>query len=575
MKKLLLGFLLLSFSAVADERILDFHSDIIVMEDGWIDVTETIKVRAEGNRIRRGIYRDFPTEYRDRLGNDVVVGFDIISVQRNGAREDFHTQGVRDGIRTYFGSSNRYVSAGEHTYTFRYRASRMLGFFDRHDELYWNVTGVNWEFPIDSASATISFGFDVAGSDLTAEGYTGAFGFKKQDYTSRIDSSGSVHFQTTEVLPPLNGLTIVVGWPKGFVEPPTELDKIGWVLSDNANLLIAVVGFAILLAYYIPVWRHFGKDPEEGVLVTRYEPPDGFSPASLRYIRQMYYDDKVMTAAIVNLGVKGYLRIDVEEGSDGFLGFGKEEDKYVLVKTEPLGHPPPMAAGEQELHDELFRGRKRILLEQDNHEELGLAKSAHRHSLAKDYKQHYFKYNGLLNVPAAIIFLLTVVMSVKERITVSSVAVFAVMAITAITFAVIMKRPTLRGRKLLDEVLGFKDYLEIAEKHEMELRNPPEKTPKLFEKYLPYALALGVDQSWSEKFASILKDAQMGDGSPYQPTWYNGSWDRFNASKTTSHLTSSLSTAVTQSVTPPGSSSGGGGGGFSGGGGGGGGGGGW
>ena len=110
---------------------------------------------------------------------------------------------------------------------------------------------------------------------------------------------------------------------------------------------------------------------------------------------------------------------------------------------------------------------------------------------------------------------------------------------------------------------------------ESELRNQPEKTPKLFEKYLPYALALGVDQSWTEKFASILKNAQMGDGSPYQPTWYNGSWDRFNVSSTTSHLTSSLSTAVTQSVTPPGSSSGGGGGGFSGGGGGGGGGGGW
>ena len=107
MRKLLLGILLLSFSAIADERILDFHSDIIVMEDGWIDVTETIKVRAEGNRIRRGIYRDFPTEYRDRLGNDVVVGFDIVSVQRNGAREDFHTQRIRDGIRTYFGSSNR------------------------------------------------------------------------------------------------------------------------------------------------------------------------------------------------------------------------------------------------------------------------------------------------------------------------------------------------------------------------------------------------------------------------------------------------------------------------------------
>jgi len=143
MKRLLVCLLLLSFQAVADERILEFHSEILVMPDGWIDVTETIKVRAEGNRIRRGIYRDFPTEYQDKYGNDYVVGFDILSVLRNNASEDFHTQGIRDGVRVYFGSSNRYLNSGEHTYTFRYRASRMLGFFEDHDELYWNVTGVN------------------------------------------------------------------------------------------------------------------------------------------------------------------------------------------------------------------------------------------------------------------------------------------------------------------------------------------------------------------------------------------------------------------------------------------------
>jgi predicted membrane protein DUF2207 len=575
MKRLLVCLLLLSFQAVADERILEFHSEILVMPDGWIDVTETIKVRAEGNRIKRGIYRDFPTEYRDNYGNDYVVGFDIRSVLRNNASEDFHTQDIRDGVRVYFGSSNRYLNSGEHTYTFRYRASRMLGFFDDHDELYWNVTGVNWEFPIDSASATVSFGFDVSANDLTAEAYTGAFGYSGSDYTSRIDGSARADFQTTKTLQPLTGLTIVVGWPKGYVVAPTDMQRIGWLLQDNANLLIAVVGFVILLFYYIPVWRHFGKDPEEGVLVTRYEPPTGFSPASLRYIRQMYYDDKVMTAAVVNLGVKGYLRIDVEEGSDGFFGIGKEEDKYLLVRTDPGEGAPPMAAGEQELHDSLFSARKSILLEQENHEELGDAKSEHKRSLAKDYKQHYFKYNGLLNAPAVLIFVITAMMSLGSGPSFFSIATIVLMAVTTIAFAVIMKRPTLRGRKVLDEIIGFKDYLEIAEKYEMELRNPPEKTPQLFEKYLPFALALGVDQSWAEKFAAVLSSAQQTDGSAYRPAWYNGTWDNIHLGRATSSLTSSLNTAVTHSVTPPGSSSGGGGGGFSGGGGGGGGGGGW
>ena len=124
-------------------------------------------------------------------------------------------------------------------------------------------------------------------------------------------------------------------------------------------------------------------------------------------------------------------------------------------------------------------------------------------------------------------------------------------------------------------MLGFKDYLEIAERHEMNLRNPPEKTPQLFEQYLPFALALGVDQKWSEKFAGVLAAVRNPDGKGYQPTWYGGSWSGSNPVSLSNSLSGGLNTAIASSVTPPGSSSGGGGGGFSGGGGGGGGGGGW
>jgi uncharacterized membrane protein len=142
-------------------------------------------------------------------------------------------------------------------------------------------------------------------------------------------------------------------------------------------------------------------------------------------------------------------------------------------------------------------------------------------------------------------------------------------------FAIIMKRPTMRGRKLLDEMAGFGDYLAVAERDELNLRNPPEKTPELFEAYLPYALALDVDQQWAEKFAAVLATAQRAQGGPYSPGWYNGSWSVADLTTSTSYLSSSLNTAISSAVTPPGSSSGSGGGGFSGGGGGGGGGGGW
>ena len=124
-------------------------------------------------------------------------------------------------------------------------------------------------------------------------------------------------------------------------------------------------------------------------------------------------------------------------------------------------------------------------------------------------------------------------------------------------------------------MLGFKDFLEIAEKDELNLRNPPAKTPELFEMMLPFALALGVEQAWSERFAKVLAAIRDPSGNAYRPSWYNGSWNSSSLSKATNSLSSGLGSAVSSSVSPPGSSSGGGGGGSSGGGGGGGGGGGW
>ena len=566
MKRLFaLVLLCLPLASLADERILSFHSDVRVMADGMIEVTETIKVRAEGNHIRRGIYRDFPVDYEDRLGNAYRITLEPLAVLRNGEPEAFHTARSGRDVRTYFGRSNRFIEHGVHTYEFRYRANRILGFFEQHDELYWNVTGNNWAFPIDEASATIRLEFDAPRDALLVEAYTGRLGSKAQDYGRFLDDAGNVQFRANSSLPPAHGLTVVVGWPKGYVTEPTIVDRIGWLLKDNRNLLAALAGLILLLLYYIPTWIKHGRDPDEGVVITRYEPPTGFSPASLRYIRQMYYDDKVMTAAIVNLAVKGYLTIK------------NSDDTHSVHKNSMVEALAPMAPGEKELYEALFAEDDDVTLKNSNHEVLGGARSAHKESLQRDYKQHYFRTNGWLNVPAILIVILSTIIAVKigNGPTFPVIATIIASFLVLVFFAIIMKRPTMRGRKLLDEMMGFSDYLEVAEKEELNLRNPPEKTPALFETLLPYALALGVEQAWSEKFASVLAAVRNPDGGAYSPSWYNGSWNTANLSKTTSNLSSGLNSALGSSVSPPGSSSGGGGGGFSGGGGGGGGGGGW
>src|SRR5579864_7474498 len=123
-----------------DERIRSFDSHIIVNADGSLEVRETIEVLAAEDQVRHGIYRDFPTRYRDKLGNSYAVRFEIVGVQRDGSPEPYHTEGLSDGVRIYFGDKNTFVASGKHRYVFTYTATRELGFFRDHDELYWKVT---------------------------------------------------------------------------------------------------------------------------------------------------------------------------------------------------------------------------------------------------------------------------------------------------------------------------------------------------------------------------------------------------------------------------------------------------
>ncbi len=142
--------------AGAVERILRFVSDVAVERNGDLAVTETIAVQAEGRDIRRGILRDFPTSYRRRDGARVEVGFDVQSVTRDGAPENWVTERLSNGVRVRIGSADRLLSTGRHEYVIRYRTTRQIGFFADYDELYWNATGTGWTFPIDQAEARIT-----------------------------------------------------------------------------------------------------------------------------------------------------------------------------------------------------------------------------------------------------------------------------------------------------------------------------------------------------------------------------------------------------------------------------------
>lgn len=545
-------------AALGDERILAYQSDIRINVDGSMTVVEQIRVRAEGVNIRRGIYRDFPTDYKDRFGNRYRVDFEVVSVTRDGMPETWKAEKYANGVRVYAGRSDVYLDPDVYVYAITYRTNRQLGFFPKHDELYWNVTGNGWAFPIDRARAVVTLPEGVSGEGVEAAAYTGVAGSTARNAVSEV-TVGQVVIETLRPMRPQEGLTIVVGWPKGHVIEPDHWQKLRWLLRDNRGLLIALAGFGLIIAYLYFAWLRYGRDPEPGVVFPHYEPPQGFSPASARFIREMGYDDRTFTAAVVNLAVNGHLEISERHG------------EYALRKLP--GDPEALAAGERALLTQLFSKGPVIELDDANHRTIGGARKAHRRALRLDYEKVYFYTNSALLIPAGVMTLVTgglVVLS--GGVSPAAIVIIALICVGLVAFHFLLKAATPKGRQLMDRLDGFRLFLDVAEREELNLRNPPDRTPELFERYLPFALALGVEQSWTEQFAEVF--AGLGrDGQGYSPGWYRGDFSTERVGTFASSVGSSLTSAIASSATPPGSSSGGGG--FSGGGGGGGGGGGW
>jgi len=619
----------------SSERILNFHSDITVIPDGSMEVRETIKVRAAGEEIKHGIYRDFPTDYRDRLRNEYVVRFEVLGVQRDGKDEPFHIESISNGKRVYIGEKSTYLEPGEYTYTLNYRTNRQFGFFPNHDELYWNVTGNGWIFPLEQASAAVTLPAGIHREAILLDAYTGPQESLGRAFQSSADSESHAVFSTTKPLQAGEGLTIVVSWPKGFITEPTRDMKIQWFLEDNASTLVGLIGLVILLAYYIVAWALVGKDPAAGVIMPLYEPPPGISPAAVRHLTKMGFDDRTFAAAIINMAVKRYLTIVDQDG------------EYAVRRAQ--GDKSDLSVEERQVADKLLGGAEKIELKNTNHAKIGAAVEALKTALRMNQDKVYFLTNQRYLIPglvfsvlvlafvglaapgeskfvalfmivwlsgwsAGVFFLLSQVLQAWRNAlfgaghkaaslgmaiflslfalpflggeiaglvvlgyVTSVVVILILLAMIAINylFHYLLKAPTHAGRVLLDKIEGFKMFLAAVEKDRLNFFNPPERTPYLFEKYLPYALALGVEQQWSEQFSEVL--AQAGERRvAYSPGWYSGtSWSSLGAGGFASSLGSSFSGAISSSSHAPGSSSGGGGGGSSGGGGGGGGGGGW
>jgi len=296
------------------DRILSFDSHVEIKEDGSMTVTEVVTVNVgprNMSKIRHGIYRDFPTKYKTNIGT-VRVDFNVVSVVRDGKREDFRLESLVNGYRVYMGLKESLVEEGLHTYEFTYTTSGQLGYFKNHDELYWNVSGDGWVFPKDSISCLVTLPGDVDESQLSLEAFTGSKGSKGKDFDADV-VNGTVHFHSTKEMRGNEELTIVVMFPKGVVWPETKSEKLERAMNNFAQSIIAFIGVASLSCY---LWCYVStaiKHPPKGIARYRSKPPDGISPAAARFLVKKGFDNRCLASAVVNLCVKGWSILNMEQ----------------------------------------------------------------------------------------------------------------------------------------------------------------------------------------------------------------------------------------------------------------------
>jgi Predicted membrane protein (DUF2207) len=508
---LCLALCLLWAAPAAAQRTLviqSFDATIDVRPDGSILVEEVISPRFTGSW--NGILRNIPIQYRTPQGLNYTLQLDVEAIT-DGGGAPLRYESSRE--RHYRKLKIWVPGAADATTTvkIRYRVGNGLRFFEEHDELYWNVTGDEWDVPIESASAFVRLPGGVSGIRATA--FRGAYGSTEQ--AEAVVEPDGVRVRAIEGLNFREGLTAVVGWDPGIVHRPTAVEKTADAVYSNLPLVIPVLVFFGMWR----LWRSRGKDPQLAPIATRYEPPANMTPAELGTLVDGKPDMRDITATIVDLAVRGFVHIE-ESGSEGFLGLFSSKD-YRFTLKRPRSDWQSLRPHESDLLEAMFGSS-------DDAVSLSALKNKFYKHLPELRNQ---LYGGLVSGgfytgrPDRVRLLYIIggavgggllaaasgsLMSAFGMQPAAGIVAGVLSGLIVVLFGWFMPSRTVQGTRELEKVLGFQEFLSRVEADRIDRTM---RTPETFEKFLPYAMALGVAENWAKAFEGI---------STQPPQWYTG-----------------------------------------------------
>lgn len=529
---------------------------------GKLRITEAITVNFTDNN--HGILRALPLKYKGDLNTKVIA------VEREAGEDwPYTTYKESDNLIVKIGDPNVTVT-GSQTYIITYEVENVITFYGDHDELYLDINGDQWQQPFEKLSATVNLPGGLISSGAAC--FTGKYGTTDEECVIDVEEELSrVQVATTQPLGPRETLTIVLSFDKGFFRQPTRLD---W-LKEHLGVVLAGVLLPVLSGTWAyRYWSKHGRDHKgRSTIIAEYGPPKGLTPAEVGTIFDYRVDNRDISATIINLAIRKYIRI-IESSKKKMFKDSKEYSFELLTPDFSQLKPheqeilnglfaQPSAGAQVELKD----------LKNDFYQTVSRVQADLVESLTKG---GYFEQNP--SKAGRNVAIIGVILLVLAGLLHSAWSIGpALGGLIVLTFSGLMTRRSQHGQLVKDEIEGLKLYLKVAEADRMhKLHSPnapyrakstePKRTVELFEKLLPYAVLLGVEKDWAKQFEHIYTTP---------PDWYSGNWHTFNAVYFASHLSGSVGAMGTNFSPPSSSGSSGMGGGFSGGGGGGGGGGGW
>jgi len=493
-------------------KIEKFSAEIFVQPDSSLDVTETIEANFIG--VWHGLYRSIPIEYVTPQGFNYSLFVKLVGAT-DSAGLPLKVESSRDGHYLKWKIYIDNATDIDRTIHLEYKVRNGLKFFEDHDELYWNVTGDEWDVPVSNASAQIFLPQGATG--VRTNEFTGSYGSRAQN-ANVTASENTVEVSMARPLAFHEGLTVVVGWDKGFVKEPGTSDLIGLFLASNWPLFFPVLVFVFMFW----LWFTHGRDPRVGPIAVQYAPPEGITPAEAGTLVD---DDAAMrdiTATIVDLAVRGYIVIEEKEKSE-MMGLLHNKDYVFHLKKNPkewaglkshelvllaalfsngVLSEVPLSTLQNQFYKNLPGIRDSIFDE--------LMEHGYFH-LRPDYMRSSFIGGGI--VIGLLFFLLGNAVATKMGMAPVPFLIAGVLSGGIIAgFGWFMSTRTLAGIKALSAVLGFEDFLTHVEADHMDRVG---QTPETFEKFLPYAMALGVEKKWVGAFQNIYSQP---------PSWYQGGY---------------------------------------------------